>query len=120
MKILVLWLFVPMLAAACGTAKQKETTVAECALSLPAHSDHVAIEDAIDAVANGTLDPCQGSLAHREAYRAELDHVEDPPDASVVLIYRMEFLHPEWGKPSAPRGGSCARGGLSGAPCAGS
>jgi hypothetical protein len=97
-----------MVAAACGVKQtnsvQREEAAAECSLSLAPHSDAQAIQRAIQAVADGSLDPCAGGLAQRQLYRAVLARVDqsDGPDPFVVLVYRMTLLHPGQPKPQIP------------------
>jgi hypothetical protein len=90
--------------AACGGKQAASAVAAGCAMTLAAHSDAVAVQDAIDAVAAGAIDPCAGSLSHRELYRALLERIDrsDGPDAFVTLVYRMQLLHPDWPPPQVP------------------
>jgi hypothetical protein len=108
MKTNAMIVLVPMLAAAaCGGTQGQSAAAAantECAMTLAPHSDAEAVQNAIDAVAAGAIDPCAGSLAHRELYRALLERIDrsDEPDAFVTLVYRMQLLHPDWPMPQMP------------------
>jgi hypothetical protein len=90
--------------AACGGKQAGSAVATECAMTLAPDSDAVAVQNAIDAVAAGAIDPCAGSLSHRELYRALLERIDrsDEPDAFVTLVYRMQLLHPDWPLPQVP------------------
>jgi hypothetical protein len=91
-------------AAACGGNQGGSAVATECAMTLAPHSDAEAVQNAIDAVAAGAIDPCAGSLPHRELYRALLERIDrgDEADAFVTLVYRMQLLHPDWPSPQVP------------------
>ncbi|HET7787438.1 MAG TPA: hypothetical protein VFL36_15820 [Myxococcales bacterium] len=103
----MLVLVLVLAAAACGgTQGQPAATAAdaECAMTLAPGSDAEAVQNAVDAVAAGAVDPCAGSLAHRELYRALLERIDrsDDPNAFVTIVYRMQLLHPDWPLPREP------------------
>jgi hypothetical protein len=76
-------------------AVQSDDT-AECSVSLPLHSSSEAIHRALQAVADGSLDPCGGPLAQRELYSANLLRI-DQGDRDVVLVFRMLHRDERWG-----------------------
>ncbi|HEY6910677.1 MAG TPA: hypothetical protein VI356_14965 [Myxococcales bacterium] len=107
MKTNALMFLAVTLTAACGGTHNPPAAgeaVTECAMTLAPGSDATAVQDAIDAVAAGAVDPCGGSLAHRELYRALLERIDrsNDPGSFVTLVYRMQLLHPDWPAPQVP------------------
>lgn len=109
MKTNALMFLVLTLGAACGgtqsqPAAGEAAAITECAMTLAPGSDAEAVQNAIDAVAAGAADPCAGSLAHRELYRALLERIDrsDDPGSFVTLVFRMQLLHPDWPAPQVP------------------
>src|ERR1700674_3387149 len=95
-----------ILATACGGVIQRngvspnETVqsdeTAQCSLSLAPHSNADAIQRAVQAVADGLVDPCAGSLAQRQLYTASLARIDqgDGADPFLVLVFWMRLLPP--------------------------
>jgi hypothetical protein len=107
--IVILVLF----AVACGGTAQRETASAtrekeaesvQCSLSLAPHSDAAAIQRAVQAVTDGSLDPCAGALPQRELYAAQLARIDegDGADPFLVLVFWMRLLHPLQPSPLRP------------------
>ena len=100
-----------VLAAACGGAVQRNSlsrdavphndATAECSLSL-GRVNADAIQRAVHEAGDGSLDPCSGSLAQRDAYEADLARVDESPDGYVTLVFWMRLLHPEDPRPLRP------------------
>ena len=95
------WRLIPVLTlvtTACANAVHGDATsreavvenddIAECSLSLPPHSNAEAIDRALQAVADGSLDPCGGALLQREQYDASFLRI-DQGDLSDVIFFRM-------------------------------
>ena len=84
-----------LLTAACGSeSSQRNVEAVSCSMRVAATTD--AINAAMQQVADGTLDPCSGSLANREAYSAELSRIDsvDGSDAFVEMVFLMRLRHP--------------------------
>jgi hypothetical protein len=106
--IVILVLF----AVACGgtaqretaaTARERETDSVQCSLSFAPHSDAAAVQRALQAVADGSLDPCAGTLPQRELYSASLARIDqDDADRFLVLVFWMRRLHPLQPSPLRP------------------
>lgn len=103
---------VPVLfAVACGGTIQRETAPAndtagsvECSLALAPHSNAAALQQAVQDVVDGSLDPCAGSLPQRELYGASLARIDEDGgmDRFLVLVFRMRLLHPLQPSPLRP------------------
>lgn len=93
-----------VLAAACGNvqpdAVQRQAT-ATCSITLAPHSSADAIQRTVQAVVDGSFDPCSGALTQRELYAAELASTEESPDGYLVLVFTMRLMHP--GQPATQR-----------------
>ncbi len=88
-------LAVAFVAAACGTeSSQQNLQAVSCSVRVAANDD--AINAALQQVADGTLDPCSGSLANPERYSAELSRIDrvDGSDAFVEMVFLMRLRHP--------------------------
>ena len=83
------------LAVACGTeSSQQNVQAVSCSMRVAANAD--AIDAALQQVADGTLDPCSGSLANPELYSAEFSRIDavDGSDAFVEMVFLMRLRHP--------------------------
>ena len=90
------------LATACGgmhtdnvkrNALSKEAD-AQCSISL-AHANADAIQRAVQAASDGTLDVCAGALSRPELYEAELASIDETPDGYATLVFWMRLVHPQ-------------------------
>ena len=87
--------------AACGSqsanqsaAQSGHSEVAECSVSLPESSSALEVQRAIDAVLNGSLDPCNGAVdlsgTSAEFVRIDAQH----PD--VRILFRIVRLRGQY------------------------
>jgi len=96
------WKLIPVLTLvtiACASAVHRdaapreavvdEDDSAECSLSIAPHSSAEAVRSALQAVADGSLDPCAGAMAQREQYKASFLRI-DQGERNDILVFRMQ------------------------------
>ena len=99
MKILSKLVVVLPLLAACGGApthndfRQSEM---QCSLSLSASSNDLQVQQAVNDVNEGRLDPCAGAVENVHSMDISLVRIDtDPGTKELVLLFRVSRFHQE-------------------------
>ena len=74
-------------------ASQGSPVVAECSYSLPEDSSELAVRKAVNAVLDGTRDPCGGALPDRDGFHAELIRISREAPGRIVLVFRLRWFY---------------------------
>ena len=67
--------------------------VAECSYSLPDGSSDLAVRRAVNAVLDGSRDPCGGALPDRDGFRAELLRISRETPGRIMLVFRLRWFY---------------------------